>query len=385
MSLALSLAEKAAGLNKQNPLVGAVVADGETVLGTGYHLFETIEHAERKAIRDAGEKARGASIYVNLEPCSHYGRTPPCVDAIIESGIKKVYFSIYDTDERVSANGESALKNAGVEVDCGLLANQATELNRDYLKARATGLPWVVVKVAMSHDGKIASKSKSGKYISCDESLKITHELRAWCDGIMVGAETVRIDNPQLTCRLDYFKLVKEDFDNGVLYPVSRQADNPVRIVISRNPDFPPNTKLLDTLDTRTIVITSINAESDSLKQMESHGVEIIRAESVDGEINLHEPFRELAGMGIMSVMVEGGGVLINSLETMKLVDEFYIFIAPVIIGGEDTPSWISQSIRDIISLKFPKEDIHTFKSGRDILIRARVKELSQNLHFLSS
>jgi len=373
MSLALSLAEKAAGLNHQNPLVGAVVADGETVLGTGYHLFETIEHAEPKAIREAGEKARGASIYVNLEPCSHYGRTPPCVDAIIKSGIRKVYFSIYDTDERVSTNGESALKNAGVEVDCGLLANQATELNRDYLKARATGLPWIVVKAAMSFDGKVGTAGETGLYITCDESLKITHELRAWCGGIMVGAETVRIDNPQLTCRLDSFKHVKADFDDGVLYPVSRQADNPARIVISSNPDFPPNTKLLDTSDTRTIVITSKDAATDSLKQMESHGVEIIRAESVDGEIGLHDPFRELAKMGIMSVMVEGGGILINSLESMRLVDEFYIFIAPVIIGGEDAPSWTSQAIKDIISFEFPTEDIQTFKSGRDILIRARV------------
>ncbi len=376
MSLALSLAEKAAGMNQQNPLVGAVVADGETVLGTGYHLFETIEHAEPKAIREAAEKARGASIYVNLEPCSHHGRTPPCVDAIIESGIKKVYFSLHDTDERVSTNGESALKNAGVDVDCGLLANQAAELNRDYLKARATGLPWIVVKAAMSHDGKVGTAGKTGLYISCGESLKITHELRAWCNGIMVGAETVRIDNPQLTCRLDSFKHLKTDFDDGVLYPISRRADNPVRIVICRNPDFPPNTKLLDTSDTRTIVITSKDAASDSLKQLESHGVEIIRAESVDGEINLHEPLRELAGMGIMSVMVEGGGILINSLESMQLVDEFYIFIAPVIIGGEDTPSWTSPFIRDIISLKFPKEDIRTFKSGKDILIRARVNTM---------
>lgn len=373
MSLALSLAEKAAGLNHHNPLVGAVVADDETVLGTGYYLFEDVEHAEPKAIREAGEKARGASIYVNLEPCSHYGRTPPCVDAIIKSGIKKVFFSIHDTDERISRNGESALKNAGVDVNCGLLANQAAELNRDYLKARATGLPWVVVKVAMSKDGKIASIAKSGKYISCDESLKITHELRAWCDGIMVGAETVRIDNPQLTCRLDSFKHINEDFQDGVLYPVSQKKDNPVRIVISRKPDFPPNTKLLDTSDTRTIVITSKDAAPDSLKQMESHGVEIIRAESVDGEIGLHEPFRKLASMGIMSVMVEGGGILINSLESMRLVDEFYLFIAPVIIGGEDTPEWTSQSIRDIISLKFPQEDIHNYKTGKDTLIRARV------------
>lgn len=272
----------------------------------------------------------------------------------------------------VAINRRSTLRNAGVEVDCGLLASQAVELNRDYLKARSTGLPWIIVKVAMSLDGKVGTAGKSDFYITCEESLRTVHQLRASCSGIMVGAETIRTDNPQLTCRFDSFEHIENENENAVIYPLSSTTRNPVRIVISRNPDFSTDTKVLDTSEARTILITSNDIAPDNLLQWKSRGVEVLHEDLVDGEIDLRDVFKKLVNMGVMSILVEGGGVLINSLEKAKLIDEYYLFIAPDVIGGEKTPSWTSNAIKKIISNKSPRDNYATFKSGRDTLIRAR-------------
>ncbi|MFH1516227.1 MAG: bifunctional diaminohydroxyphosphoribosylaminopyrimidine deaminase/5-amino-6-(5-phosphoribosylamino)uracil reductase RibD [bacterium] len=372
MQLAIELAEKAAGLNRQNPLVGAVVAKGEDVISSGYHLYDNVEHAERIAIRKAAENAKGAVLYVNLEPCVHHGRTPPCVDAIIESGIAKVFFSIKDPDERVNGKSEKLLNDAGIGVDCGLLSDTASELNRHYLKVKNTGLPWVIVKVATSLDGRIGIKNIPGEYFSCDESLRISHMLRALCDGIMVGANTIRIDNPRLTCRLGSFSHVREKIEPGAVYPQPIGTANPVRITISRDLNIPVESNFLKTSHARSVAITGNDTSDEKINMLKEKGVEVLTVPKDGNQLDIHNALEKLVQIGIYSLVVEGGGELIGSLIRKQLVDEIYIAIAPVIMGDKNTISWISWDITQHVKDAPELNNVFVFKAGRDLVIRGR-------------
>ena len=373
MERAFNLAERASGLNHPNPLVGAVVAKNGKIIGEAYHLYETVVHAEPAAILNAGEESRGATLYTNLEPCSHHGRTPPCVDEIIRSGIKRVVFSISDPDERVCNRGKQILLNTGIQVDEGLLENKARELNRDYLKAKCTGLPWVIIKVAASLDGRIGIPNSKGVYISSKESLEVVHMMRAWCDAIMVGASTVRLDNPRLTCRIDDLERSLGEISDDVLYPKPVKTRNPVRVTISESLDLPVNSHIFDTSHAKTIVVVSSNTPLEKTHKLEEKGVEIIRAERDSTGIILVDVFRKLCSKGIMNIVVEGGGKLIWGFIEKKLVDEIYLTIAPILIGGKDSPTWldgrVAKSHRDAPSMK----STAAFKIGPDFLIRSRL------------
>jgi len=375
MSRALELAEKGAGLNHPNPLVGAVVAVGDRVTGQGYHLFENVEHAERIAINEAAALAKGATLYVNLEPCVHQGRALPCGDLIIQSGIKRVVFAINDPDPRVSGKGEQFLIEAGVKVEKGLMSERASELNRDYLKVKSTGLPWILVKVATSLDGKIGLKGVSRILFSCPESLKLVHRLRAWCDAIMVGANTIRIDNPQLTCRLHEFESVKLIENDDLIYPRPASHRNPVRIIISRNLDISMSSGIFDISDARTIVFCDCNANNEKIIKLKAMDVSIELVDSSDDGLNLEMVLRRLAEMGIMSVMVEGGGSLIGSLMSKGFVDEIYISVTPIIIGEASSVGWISKNLTENFHEMSGFKINGVFKIGTDCIIRARKKE----------
>jgi diaminohydroxyphosphoribosylaminopyrimidine deaminase/5-amino-6-(5-phosphoribosylamino)uracil reductase len=375
MERALQLAQRASGLNHPNPLVGAVVAKDGKIIGEEYHLYETVVHAEPAAILNAGEESKGATLYTNLEPCSHHGRTPPCVDEIIRSGINRVVFSICDPDERVCNRGKQILLDAGIQVDVGLLEKKAEEINRDYLKAKRTGLPWAIVKIASSLDGRIGIPNTKGVYLSSRESLEVVHLMRAWCDAIMVGASTVRLDNPRLTCRIDDLDKTLQVISDGILYPKPVKQRNPARVTISESLDLPVGSKIFDTSHAKTIVVVSVNTPFERTHKLEEKGVEIVRAERDSSGIILTDAFSKLCSKGIMNIVVEGGGKLIWGLIEKKLVDEIYLTIAPILIGGKDSPTWLDGRVADSLGNAPALTNTAVFKVGPDLLIRSRLAD----------
>ena len=313
---ALRLAKKGEGSTSPNPMVGAVVFNRDGVIATGYHRKAGGPHAEVIALRRAGEKARGASLAINLEPCCHVGRTGPCTDAILRAGIKKVIFSIEDPFACVCGRGARFLIDNGIEAITGVGREEALRLNEVYLKFVTTGRPFVVLKTAQTLDGRIATRTGDSKWISCPESLTLAHRLRARYDAVAVGSGTVKADNPQLTVR-------------------HVKGRNPYRIIITSSGKIPSKASLLiNNQDNKTIVATT-RSVADSAVFASATKWQIRRGK---GGINLHHLMEEAAKHEITSILVEGGGRLATALLRERLVDKFYLVIAPMIMGsGIDT------------------------------------------------
>ena len=320
MRLAIELAKKAIGKTSPNPAVGAVIVKNNKVIGKGYHKKAGLPHAEINALREAGQKAKGATLYVTLSPCDHYGRTPPCTDAIIKSGIKKVIIAMKDPNPVNNGNGIKRLRGSGIKVDAGVLAKEAEAINKPYIKFITKNLPYITVKVAQSLDGKIATRTGDSKWISSEDSRRYVHELRGKVDAVMVGANTVLRDDPLL------------------LSKVSRKQ--PVRIIVSGKSGVPQDAKIFSSLDRSPVIIVKSLSEALALKN-------------------------------ITHILVEGGGELIASLVKKDLVDRFLIFIAPKIIGGRTAKTAVEGAgishIKDASNFKI--KSIRRFK--KDILIEA--------------
>lgn len=315
MRRALRLSARARGRTAPNPMVGAVVvADGRAV-GEGWHPRAGEPHAEVFALRAAGEAARGATLYVTLEPCCHYGRTPPCTDAVLASGVRRVVAAMSDPFPKVAGGGLARLREAGLEVECGLLEADAADLNRAYLKAVRTGLPWLTLKMATTLDGKIATRTGDSRWVTGEAARKHVHRLRDWHDAVLVGIGTARADNPQLTARL-------------------RGARDPLRVIIDHRAELSPDSTLARTArETPTLVIAGEAAKAEAL---EERGVQIERVPSRDGRVDLDAALRALVRRGVHSVLCEGGAVLAGSLLDAGLVDEVCWFLAPKLLGGAD-------------------------------------------------
>jgi diaminohydroxyphosphoribosylaminopyrimidine deaminase / 5-amino-6-(5-phosphoribosylamino)uracil reductase len=313
---ALRLALKGEGYTSPNPMVGAVVFDQNGIIAAGYHQKVGGPHAEVLALRRAGEKARGASLAINLEPCCHVGRTGPCTDAILQAGIKKVIFSIEDPFTCVCGRGARFLVNNGIEVISGVGREEATRLNEVYLKFITTGKPFVVLKTAQTLDGRIATRTGDSKWISGPESLTFAHRLRARYDAVAVGSGTVKADNPQLTVR-------------------NVKGRNPFRIVITSTGKLPTRSSLLvNNQDNKTIVATTRTAAR--ISALSSTTTWMIRRGK--GGISLKHFLETAAHHDITSILVEGGGRLATALIRERLVDKLYLVIAPMIMGrGIDT------------------------------------------------
>ncbi|SYZ73536.1 Riboflavin biosynthesis protein RibD (Includes: Diaminohydroxyphosphoribosylaminopyrimidine deaminase; 5-amino-6-(5-phosphoribosylamino)uracil reductase) [Candidatus Zixiibacteriota bacterium] len=311
MKLALSLAKRGRGKTSPNPMVGAVVVKEGRIVGEGYHRRAGTAHAEVLALKEAGGRARGGDLYVNLEPCCHYGRTRPCTDAIIEAGIKRVIYAITDPNPLVDGKGAKILNSNGIKTERGLLENDASHLNEIYLKYIATGRPFVVLKTAQSLDGRIATLTGDSKWISGPEALKFAHRLRAECDAVAVGSGTVRADNPQLTVRL-----VK--------------GKNPYRIILTEHPDISNHFNIFkNNDDAKTIVATSQEAAGKIGKK--NLIVWTIRKNKKGLVL---KDFLEVAGQfGIQSLLIEGGSRLATSFLKEGLVDKHHLMIAPLLIG----------------------------------------------------
>ena len=349
MREALRIAKNATGRTSPNPLVGAVVVREGKIIAEGWHRQAGTPHAEVHALNMAGELAKNSTLYVTLEPCSHFGRTPPCANKIVEAGIKKVVVAMTDPNPKVAGRGIEILKSAGIEVEVGLLEDDAKKLNEVFLKWITKKLPFVTLKFACSLDGKIATVEGESQWISCAESRKFTHHLRDKHDAIMVGSGTVLADNPTLTTRLV-------------------EGKNPARIIVDSLAKTPLDFNVVADKKTRTIFAVTENAPREKISALKNSGVETIFAGSGD-KVDLKILLEQLAEREITSILVEGGGTLHFSLLELGLVDKIYAFVAPKIIGGKNALTAVEgagfSELKKAVTLK----NLTTEKIGDDILI----------------
>jgi diaminohydroxyphosphoribosylaminopyrimidine deaminase/5-amino-6-(5-phosphoribosylamino)uracil reductase len=352
MREALGLAAKGLGRTSPNPAVGCVIVKGGKIVGRGWHKKAGEPHAEVIALKAAGKKAKGATVYVTLEPCCCFGKTPPCTDALIKAGVKSVVAAMEDPNPRVCGSGVDALKKAGIKVKIGLLEDEAFQLNEAFAKHITTGMPFVIAKAALSADGKMAAGDSTSKWITCEAARKRAHELRNLVDAVMVGADTVIKDDPELTCRV----------------PGGR---NPVRIVIDSQLRTPPGAKIFNSA-AKTILATVGDAHMGKAEALEDKGARVVFAGN-SGLVDLRRLMKELGGMGITSVMIEGGGKVLGSAFDAGVVDKIMFFIAPKIIGGRGLTirSDSVGSIAEALQL----ENVSFEKVGEDFLLTAYVKK----------
>lgn len=315
MSLALDMAERALGQTGINPVVGCVIVKNGRMVGLGTHLQRGKGHAEVHALEMAGNEAEGSTVYVTLEPCSHYGKTPPCSEKLIKAKVKKVIVACEDPNRQVAGKGISMLQRQGIEVEVGLLQDRARSLNEKFFKYITTGLPFVTLKTASTLDGKIAAKSGDSKWISNEQARKYVHLLRHRHQGIMVGVGTVIADNPELTTRLSV---------DGI---------NPVRIIIDSKLRTPRYAKVVTDSLAPTILITTEGADKESAHYFEKQGIQVIRCGS-GPRVDLLTALHKLSELEIGSILLEGGGTLNGAMLENKLVDRIVMFIAPKIVGG---------------------------------------------------
>lgn len=330
MRVALEEARAADGTVSPNPAVGAVVVLDGRVVGRGRTQPPGGPHAEVMALREAGQAARGADVYVTLEPCSHHGRTPPCTDALIEAGVAAVHFALVDPDPQVSGEGRRLLEAAGIATDAGDGGDEAERAMEAYLKHRRTGRPFVIVKYAASLDGRIAAASGDSRWVSGPQTLRWTHEQRTKLDAIVVGSGTIVVDDPQLTARPE-----------GVDDP--RQ---PLRVVVDSRGRTPESARVLDG-EAATLIATTEASSSAWRSAMERGGAELIVLPSkvgVDGafHVDLEALLVALGERDVLTVLFEGGGVILGSLFDARLVDRLYAVIAPLVIGAANAPSAIA-------------------------------------------
>jgi diaminohydroxyphosphoribosylaminopyrimidine deaminase / 5-amino-6-(5-phosphoribosylamino)uracil reductase len=311
MAAALRLARRGEGRTSPNPMVGAVVFNRDGIIASGYHKKAGSHHAEIVALQEAGSRARGASLAVNLEPCCHFGRTGPCTEAIVKAGIAEVVFAIEDPFDRMRGEGARRLLHHGIEVVSGVMAAEAEKLNEVYLHFIRTGRPFVVLKTAQSLDGRIATVAGESRWISCPEALRFAHRLRARYDAVVVGAGTVRSDDPQLTVRLV----------NG---------RNPLRIVVTSSTTLPPDLGLfIHNDDNRTIVATT----REVIAKEAYHAVATWPVRKGPAGVDLKSLLEQAAKRHVTSLLFEGGGALATTLLREGLVDKYFLVIAPMVIG----------------------------------------------------
>lgn len=309
-----------------NPMVGCVLAnDAGQIVGEGWHPEAGQPHAEVFALRDAGERARGATAYVTLEPCAHHGRTPPCADALLAAGVKRVVAAMADPDVRVGGQGLERLRAVGAQVTVGVCEAEARALNTIYLKHRMTGLPWVVLKTAMTLDGKIATETGDSQWITSPIARRAVHrQLRDRCDAILTGVGTVLADDPALTTRLTH-----------------KQGRNPWRIVVDSRLRTPLDAQVVRQAseDAKTIIATTLPQDSPEGQALAARGCRILVCDPSEGRVDLTDLMRRLGtGGDIIGVLVESGDMLAASLLRAGLVDRWVAYIAPKVVGGRAAP-----------------------------------------------
>ncbi|AQU03435.1 riboflavin biosynthesis protein RibD [Dehalococcoides mccartyi] len=359
MSQALSLAKLAIGQVSPNPAVGAVIVKNGEVVGQGFTQPPGGDHAEIVALRQAAEKAKGAALYVTLEPCCHQGRTPPCTVAIIESGIKEVYIATLDDNPLVSGKGKKELEDAGIKVHLGMMEREARQMNEAYFKYITTGMPFVTAKYAMSLDGKTGTRTGDSKWISNEESRHFAHYIRHISDVIMAGLNTILKDDPHLTARVNCGR-------GGTSHC------QPTRVIIDDNGRAPLSSNVFH-VPGNTIVAVAKGLTPEEKQAYDEVGAKVVEMPDERGLVDLKSLLRYLGQNGVTSVLVEGGGIVLGSLFDLKLVDKVLVFVAPIIIGGKDAKIPVAGLGAELITDSAKLRDITTTAFGQDVLISGYV------------
>jgi len=354
MKEAIRLAIKGLGRTSPNPAVGAIIVREGRIIASGYHKKAGQNHAEIEALSMINGKGREDDIlYVTLEPCNHYGKTPPCTEAILRSGIKNVVVGMPDPNPSVAGGGSEFLRQKGVKVVSGVLETECRRLNEAFVKFVTTGRPFVIAKSALTLDGWSATSTGHSKWITNERSRNFVHNLRARVDGIMVGVGTIIVDNPSLTAR-----------------PKNRKGRNPIRIIVDTHLRMPHNAKAIDhDSSSKTIVAVGNKVSPSLLKEIENKGVSIITCPTRDDRIELTTLMDALGKMSITSLLVEGGAGIMGSMIREKLIDKFYIFMAPKILGGDDGMPMAAGKGPERIDQSISLRDIEVKRFVDDILI----------------
>lgn len=359
MRHALSLACRAQGDTSPNPMVGAVIVKAGRIVGKGYHRRAGAPHAEIEALREAKNAARGATLYVTLEPCNHYGRTPPCCDAIIAAGIQHVVIATRDPNPVTFGRGVARLKHSKIRVTLGLLGWEARSLNAPFVKAMETGFPWVIAKIAQSLDGKIATRTGQSRWISSSSARRLVHEWRLRVDAILVGIHTILQDDPSLTART----------------PGHRRKDRPIRVIVDSSLRMPISARVLRARPYSPVLVATTNKlhEAKKRKALARRGAQVLEFQAKEGRVPLRALFQQLVERGIHSVLIEGGGELLASAFAERLVDRVMWFVAPLLIGGKSAPSAIGGQGIARLSHAPLLDELDVRRIGPDLCIEARV------------
>ncbi len=350
MKRALRLAEKGRGRTSPNPMVGAILVKDGKVVGEGYHTKAGEAHAEIVALQKAGEEAKGAILYLNLEPCTHYGKTPPCAPQVIEAGVKRVVIGMKDPNPMVKGKGIEILRGAGLDVGVGILEKDCRRLNEAFCKYILKKEPFVILKVAATLDGKIAARNGDSKWISGEASRRFVHKLRNQVEGVLVGIGTVLKDDPLLTARI-------------------RGGRDPYRIVLDSRLKIPEEAKVIGTTPSKAIIASTELAPKEKIEKFEKRGVRVFILDSKEGRVNLKSCLSKLGEIGVMTLLVEGGSQVNGSFLDEGLIDKLLLFLSPRLVGDPQAPGIFGgrgvSNLQEAIALK----DIKPRRIGEDILI----------------
>ena len=355
MQKALALAARGKGRTSPNPMVGALIVKGDKIIAAGYHRKAGTAHAEAAALKKAGPRAKGATLYINLEPCCHTEkRTPPCTKAVIQSGIKEVVIAMIDPNPKVAGKGLKELRKAGIKTRTGIMKAAAQKLNEVFIKHITRKKPFVILKIAQSLDGKIATARGESKWITGPEARERVHKLRNEVDALLVGIGTVKKDNPSLDCRI-------------------RGGKNPYRIIVDSRLQIPLNSRVLKHDDGKTIIATTGKADKMKLASLKQRGTRVLVIRDKAGRVGLNSLMNELNRLGITSVMIEGGSSIAASALSDRIVDKVMFFTAPKIIGGIDAVPSVGGNSPTLLKNAIKLKDMQTVKLGEDILIEGYI------------
>jgi len=356
MRAAIRLARRGIGTTHPNPRVGAVVLRGDAIVGSGYHARAGEPHAEARALDEAGARAEGATLVVTLEPCAHFGRTPPCADRVIAAGIRRIVAGMVDPNPLVDGRGIARLRGAGLDVMVGLLESECRALNPPYLKRLATGLPWVTLKAMVSLDGRIASDSGESRGLGGEEELRLAHRLRAEHDAVLVGIDTVVQDDPLLTVR-------------------HTRGRSPWRIVLDSRLRISDQARLLTSVEASPLILATISDDAKRRAALEARGARVWTFEPAeDGCVPLVPLLRRIADEGRYALLVEGGRKVHTAFLRAGLADRVAIGIAPLLLGGAAAPSWTGDLGRATVGEAIPLGPLSVRRVGRDLWLEGEIR-----------
>lgn len=350
MRRALGLARKGIGKTGPNPAVGCVIVRDGAVVGEGWHRRAGTPHAEVHALAAAGAMAGDADVYVTLEPCAHFGKTPPCAEALVAAGVGRVYAGMVDPNPQVSGKGLERLAAAGIGVVAGLLEDECREVNEPFIKHVTTGLPFVVLKSALTMDGKSATSCGDARWITNDRSRRFVHKMRSRLDAIMVGVGTIIADDPELTCR-------------------SPEGKDPLRVVVDSGLRVPLNARVFHLKSCAKTLVAAVSGDAAKIAGIRELGADVLICKEKDGRVDLHDLMARLGAMGVQSILLEGGSILAGETLRLGLIDKALLFYAPKLVGGEGPGLFAGSGVErmeDAIRLK----KVTLARFGEDILIQ---------------